>query len=126
MNFLDLFLKYAALLALVGAAVSFGFGFLKWIDQRKREQEQKEHDSFHRMVVLAAGRTEDGKTISMNQQIAAIYQLALYKRYAFASVPVLELMKEEFNLRAINDSDPRSPHMCKALNQAIESLSVKE
>jgi hypothetical protein len=123
MELLDLLLKYAAQLTLIGAAISFAVGLWRWLDQRNREQEAREHESFHRMVVLASGRSEDGKVISMNQQVAAIYQLKLYKRYAFASLPVLELMRDEFNQRVISDTDARSSHMYKALDDVIKSLS---
>ena len=114
----DLF-KYISLITLCGAAISFVVGFVKWIDQRNREQEQKQYAAFHRMVCIASGVDEAGKTIKMVQQIAAIYQLQAYRQYSFAAIPVLELMQFEL----IKAKDERSSHMEKALRETIEVLS---
>ncbi len=73
------------------------------------------------MICLASGIDESGKTIKMVQQIAAIYQLQSYKRFAFASLPVLELLKFEFK----KAHDDRDAFMERALQQTIEALSRK-
>lgn len=116
---MDSILKYASLIALAGAAISFMIGLVKWIDQRSREQEQKQHEIFFKMICLASGKNEAGLVISMNQQIAAIYQLQNYKRYVFAAVPILDLMKFEFSEGNV---DPRAKFMLDALNSSISLL----
>ena len=118
---MDEVLRYVSLLTLVGTAISFVIGLFQWIDQRNREQKQKEYEAFHRMVCLASGVGESGESIRMVQQIAAIYQLRAYKQYAFASVPVLELMQFEWG--QIHDKDVRSDHMEKAVSETISALS---
>ena len=47
---MDELLKYISLIAMAGAGISFLVGLLKWLDQRKREQEDKHYESFHRMI----------------------------------------------------------------------------
>jgi hypothetical protein len=49
-------LKYLSQIALSGAAFSFVIGLIKWIDQRKRDQEEKQYQSFHKMVVSPLAR----------------------------------------------------------------------
>ncbi len=115
---LDELLKYVSLITLCGAAISFVIGLIKWIDQRNREQQQKHYEAFHQMVLLASGIDGNRQTIKMVQQIAAIYLLQSYKDFAFASVPVLELMLFEYG----NQSDPRSEHMIKAIKSTIHAL----
>ncbi|HEX9390319.1 MAG TPA: hypothetical protein VF928_03290 [Usitatibacteraceae bacterium] len=115
-------LEYISLITLCGAAISFVVGLIKWIDQRNREQEQKQYEAFHKMVCLAAGVDESGKTIKMVQQVAAIYQLQLYKRYAFASVPVLKLLQFELNAAP----DERSTHLELALSESLTTLSQQK
>jgi hypothetical protein len=112
-------LKYLSLITLAGTAISFAVGLIKWIDQRNREQEQKQYEAFHKMVCIASGTDESGRTVKMVQQIAAIYQLQAYKQYAFASVPVLELMKFEYSK---SNQDERAEHMFNALNETLQSL----
>jgi hypothetical protein len=99
---MDEALKYLSLITACGAGISFVIGLFKWIDQRNREQEQKTYEAFHRMVC-----------------IAAIYQLQAYKQYAFASIPVLQLMQFDYG----SQKDPRSSHMEIALRKTIEVLS---
>ena len=110
--------KYASLITLCGAAISFMIGLIKYIDQRNREQEQRHYDAFHKMVLIASGIDENGKTIKMVQQIAAIYQLQAFTKFSFASIPVLELMKFEY----AEQVDPRGNHMITALDSSINEL----
>jgi hypothetical protein len=111
-------LKYLTEITVSGAAFSFIIGLLKWLDERSRDREERQYQWFHRMVCLASGADESGRTIKMPQQLAAIYQLQRYKQYAFASVPVLEHL-----LREIKDErDPRVDDLSKAINETIEKL----
>jgi len=112
-------LKYLSQIAVSGAAFSFVIGLIKWIDQRNRDQEEKQYQSFHKMVCLASGTDESGRTIKMAQQVAAIYQLQRYKQYAFASIPVLQLLLYEF----CEAPDNRSEHLKKAMNETLAKLS---
>ncbi len=116
-------LKYISLITVCGTGISFVIGLFKWIDQRNREQEQKLYEAFHKMVCLASGVDDSGRTIKMVQQIAAIYQLQRYKQYAFASVPVLKLMQFEFEQQ--KGKEPRASHMDQALQATIEELQKR-
>ncbi|WP_409421299.1 hypothetical protein ABHF91_16375 [Pseudaeromonas sp. ZJS20] len=112
-------LKYISLITLCGTAISFAVGLIKWIDQRNREQEQKQFEAFHKMVCIASGVNESGQTVKMVQQIAAIYQLQAYKQYAFAAVPVLELLLFEYD----SAKDSRTQHLDKAIKETLYVLS---
>ena len=115
-------LRYISLLTLVGTAISFVIGLFQWIDQRNREQEQKQYEAFHKMVGLASGIGDRGETIKMLQQIAAIYQLQAYKKYAFASIPVLKAL--QFEIESSDVQSIRDTSLKKALNETIEVLSI--
>ncbi len=111
-------LKYVSQIALSGADFSFVIGLFKWIDQRNRDQEEKQYQSFHKMVCLASGTDESGRAIKMVQQVAAIYQLQRYKQYAFASIPVLELLLYETG----EARDSRLVHLKKAMDETLAKL----
>ncbi|MCF6347554.1 MAG: hypothetical protein L3J20_04540 [Flavobacteriaceae bacterium] len=115
-------LKY---LAIIGATISFIIGLFKWIDQRNREIESRLYKTFHQTICRASGKDENGKGISMLQQIGSIYQLQKFKQYAFASIPVLELMKFEFKELQINKNDHRYPYLMKAIEETITQLKNK-
>ena len=117
---MELALKYISLITACGTGIAFVIGLFKWIDQRARDQEQRVYEAFHKMVCLASGADESGRTIKMAQQIAAIYQLQRYKQYAFASVPILKLMQLEF--AHCKDIEPRTQHLERALQTTIDVL----
>ncbi|MDR7307755.1 hypothetical protein [Rhodoferax saidenbachensis] len=120
---MDEALKYLPLVTVcvtvIGASATFLVGLLKWIAQRKTEQEQRQYEAFHRMVCIASGVDETGRVIKMAQQVAAIYQLQAYKQYAFAAIPVLQQLR--FELGA--PTDPRADYIETALNNTIKALS---
>lgn len=113
-------LEYISLITLSGAAISFVVGLVKWIDQRNREQEQKHYEAFHKMVGIASGVDETGKAVKAIQQVAAIYQLQHYKKYAFAAIPILKQLEFEF---ARAGDDPRNVYMKEAIRNTIDALS---
>lgn len=120
---MDEALKYLPLVTVcvtvIGASTTFLIGLLKWIAQRKTEQEQRQYEAFHRMVCIASGVDETGRTIKMAQQVAAIYQLQAYKQYAFAAIPVLHQLRSELGA----PTDPRTGYIETALSKTIEVLS---
>jgi hypothetical protein len=120
---MELILKYLSIITVCGTGISFVIGLLKWIDQRNREQEQKTYDAFHKMVCLAAGVDDSGRTIKMVQQVAAIYQLQRYKQYAFASIPVLKLLQFEFEQH--KTKEPRDNHLNQAIQVTIEEIQKR-
>ena len=115
---MDELIKYLSLITLCGTGISFIIGLLKWIDQRNREQEQKHFEAFHKMICIASGVDESGKTVKMVQQVAAIYQLRASTKYAYASIPVLQLMEVE----QYNRQDPRIEHLSMAITKTIDHL----
>ncbi|MEH8165500.1 hypothetical protein [Aeromonas allosaccharophila] len=117
---MEIVLKYISLITACGTGIAFVIGLFKWIDQRARDQEQRVYEAFHKMVCLASGADESGRTVKMVQQIAAIYQLQRYKQYAFASIPILKLMQFEFS--HCKDNEPRSKHLEQALKTTIYVL----
>jgi hypothetical protein len=114
-------LKSVSQIAVSGAALSFVIGLIKWIDQRNRDQEEREYQSFHKMVSLASGTDDSGRTIKMAQQVAAIYQLQRFKKYKFASVPVLELLLAELN--ESKNLPPGSDRLKVAMQTTVAKLS---
>jgi hypothetical protein len=95
------------------------FGFFQWLDQRNKDGEERQYQSFHKMVCLASGTDESGRIIKMPQQLAAIYQLQRYKQYSFASIPVLELLLHDIS----QESDPKLEHLKKAMSNTLAKLS---
>lgn len=115
---LETILKYGSLIAMAGAAISFLVGWIKYVDQRRREQSAKEFEAFHIMVSRAAGEREGGGAVPLTQQLAAIYQLQKYKEYSYASIPVLSFIRES----VANQADPRVKWLLSAIDETVKEL----
>ena len=110
---LDTILKYLSLITVAGAAISFVIGFVKYLDQRAREDRTKRYELFHGLMrhISAYGATKD-EGIPLTQQLAAIYELRHFKEYAYAAIPILEHLKDVYSgrsapsvlLKAIDDT----------------------
>jgi len=124
---MDEIVKYASIITLAGAAISFLIGLIKWIDQRNRQIESKNYEEFHKMVRVASAGNEGPGTVVM--QIAAIYQLMMYKKFSFAALPVLEAMKVIYTLDAEHNNkntvDPRNKLLLKSIEDTISELNRK-
>ncbi|MDI1238208.1 MAG: hypothetical protein PSV26_12055 [Polaromonas sp.] len=94
---IDSILKYLSLITLAGAAVSFAFGFIKYMDQRNREERTKRFELFHGLMRRVSARGDAaGEGLPLTQQLAAIYELQQFNEYAYASIPILEHLRTSF------------------------------
>jgi len=77
---LDSILKYISVITVAGAAISFGIGFWKYLDQRKREERTKRFELFHDLMGRVSAEAENSvHKLPLTQQIAAIYELQHFK-----------------------------------------------
>lgn len=77
-------------ITLAGGGIAFLVGLFKWIDVRKREEETKRFEQFHRIFEWVAGRTAEGKDLVNTQQAIAVYELGNFPEYSSLSIPILE------------------------------------
>ena len=116
---LDSVLKYLSLITVAGAAISFAVGFWKYLDQRKREERTKRFELFHDLMGRVSANAGDAnQKLALTQQIAAIYELQHFKEYAYASVPILEHLREVFG----DPIDPRSSPLIVAIDDTLKTL----
>jgi hypothetical protein len=110
---IDSILKYLSVITVAGAAISFVFGFLKYLDQRKREERTKRYELFHDLMRrVSAQGDKPGDGLPLTQQLAAVYELRQFTEYSYASIPILEHIRSHFAqanaavplLKAIDDT----------------------
>jgi hypothetical protein len=96
----DSILKYLSVITVAGAAISFVVGLVKYLDQRNREVRTKRFELFHDLMrrISAFGERE-GEGVPLTQQVAAVYELQHFTEYAYASVPILEHLREFYAQR---------------------------
>lgn len=114
---IDEILKYLSLITVAGAGISFIVGLIKYIDQRNRMERTKRFELFHGLMRSVAARGESAsEKLPLTQQAAAIYELQHFKDYAYASIPILEDLKKEFEKK----NAPELLH--KAISDTINAL----
>lgn len=98
---MDAILKYLSLISVAGAAIAFAAGFWKYLDQRAREERTKRFELYHGLMrrVSAFGESES-ETLTLTEQCAAIYELRHFRDYAYASVPILQHLRETYQSRS--------------------------
>ena len=94
---IDSILKYLSVITVAGAAISFIVGFIKYLDQRNREERTKRYELFHDLMRRVSAQGEKpGDGLPLTQQLAAVYELQHFKEYAYAAVPILEHVQTHF------------------------------
>ena len=94
---IDSILKYLSVITVAGAAISFIVGFIKYLDQRNREERTKRYELFHDLMRrISAQGEKPGDGLPLTQQLAAIYELQHFKEYSYAATPILEHIQTHF------------------------------
>jgi hypothetical protein len=115
----DKILQYISIITVAGAGISFVVGFIKYIDQRNREEHTKRFELYHDLMrrVAAKGEGTD-RGLPMTQQVAAVYELQHFKEYAYASVPIRQHVRTEF-------TDKNAPPLLlNAIDETIRALQA--
>lgn len=112
-------LKYVSLISVAGAGISFVIGLWKYLDQRAREERTKRFELYHDLMrrVSAFGEGEN-VGLPLTQQLAAIYELQHFQDYKFASVPILEHLREFYAKKA----PPAPAALFAALDATLQVL----
>ncbi len=76
-----------SVIAIVGGGV---FSFAKWLDVRRRELRQQRWTQYQQTIGLAWGSGPNDQGVPTALQIAAVYQLAEFKEFAFMTALSLE------------------------------------
>lgn len=91
-------LKYISIL---GAIVAFVFSVIRYIDVRRREEQTRRFEQFHKIFEWVAGRTATGHELVDTQQALAVYELSEFPEYRHIIIPILEY----YLAQTKNDSD---------------------
>lgn len=124
----DILKNIPQIVVIAGGFIGSLVGFFQWLDQRNRELEERQSQSFHKMACLASGADESGKTVQLAQQLAAIYQLQRYKKYSFASIPTLQyvlhdLSKGHDSQQLSESQNLKLGYVTRAINETLAKLS---
>lgn len=97
------------------------FGIYKYFDTRKREQDLKEFENYHKLIKELVEPNEKG-TIFLDRQIAIVYELRNFPRYYALSKRIIEWLKEFWG-KEKSDKNKRILH---EMDLTIKFLNQKQ
>jgi len=108
------------LIAVFGGLFSFVWSVYQYVDSRKREQNLKEFDQYHKLIKTLVQPEDKGGTMFVDRQTAIIYELRHFKRYFPFSLRTLEslLLKWE-------KVENQFPRLLEETKLTIEYLNKK-
>lgn len=107
------------ILSLVVSFLTFGWTIYKYNDTKKREQDLKEFDNYHKLIKELV-QPDDSKSMYVDRQTAIIYELRHFKRYYDFSYRTLIGLREKWG--KVPDQYPR---LIEELNLSIDFLKDK-
>jgi len=69
------------LIGLIVVSLAGLFGFVKWIDTRRRELREKRYKTYMDLIGVISGKRADSTIPNITEQIAATWFLLEYKEY---------------------------------------------
>ena len=83
-------INVTVLIAVIGGITTFGWSIFQYLDTKKREQNIKEFEHFHRLLKELVQPEDDEGTMYVDRQTAIIYELRHFKRYYPYSLRTLQ------------------------------------
>lgn len=71
----------AAALSAVGAAIAFVWSIVQFVLVRKRDQEHREFEIYHRLIKELVAPDPESKVAWIDRQTAVLFELRRFKRY---------------------------------------------
>jgi hypothetical protein len=94
------------------------FGFVKWIDTRRRELKEKRYKTYMDLIGVISGKRADSTTPNITEQIAATWFLSEYNEY-------YDMTKRIFSDSDLEDmaNEPWVKHVLPHIHKLIEKIS---
>ena len=114
---MDDLLKYISLISVAGAGISFVVGLWKYLDHRDREDRTKRFELYHDLMRRVSAHGEGGGPgLPLSQQVAAVYELQHFAEYGYASIPILEHLKDFYEKKGV------PPVLLTAIDATLQAL----
>lgn len=119
------------LLGALGTAITFVWSVLQFVLVRKREQETREFDNFHRIVKELVSPDPETKSTWLDRQVAAIFELRHFPRYYEVSQRILSELRKDWEnektgwQRLITEIDLTLEYISTRSKQERKKLLVK-
>jgi len=107
------------LIGIIGGIFSFCWTVFQYLDSKKREQERKDFEAYHKLIKDLVQPENEG-TLYIDRQCAILFELRNFKRYYPLSLRMLKGLSEKWS-----KSDEQFPRLTEELNMTIQFLEKK-
>jgi hypothetical protein len=87
----------AAALGVLGAAITFVWSAIQFILVRRKEQQAREFQAFHRLIKELVSPDDTNKFIWIDRQMAVVFELRHFNRYYDVTVRILSGLREKWS-----------------------------
>lgn len=113
-------INVTVLIGVIGGIITFGWSIIQYLDTRKREQNIKEFEHFHKLLKELVQPEDDKGTMFVDRQTAIIFELRHFKRYYSYSLRTLKGLQKKWE-RVPN----QFPRLLEETQLTIEFLERK-
>lgn len=105
----------AAALGSAGAAVTFIWSVIQFILVRKRDEEHREFEIYHRLIKELVSPDPESKVAWVDRQTAVLFELRRFRRYHEHILRTLLGLREKWS----NDPEFRFPRLLEELDLTV-------
>ena len=114
-------INVTVLIGVIGGIVTFGWSIFQYLDTKRREQNIKEFEHFHKLLKELVQPEDDEGTMFVDRQTAIIYELRHFKRYYPYSLRTLKGLQKKWE-----QVPNQFPRLLEETQLTIEFLEGKQ
>lgn len=108
----------AAAIGIVGAAIAFVWSVVQFILVRKRDEQHREFEIYHRLIKELVSPDPDSKVVWIDRQTAVLFELGRFRRYHEHTLRTLLGLKGKW----ASDSDFKFPRLLEELDLTVDYI----
>ena len=122
MDIIGILTSNAAVLSILGAAVTFGWSIIQFILTRRKDQQAREFETYHRLIRELVAPDPDTKELWLDRQIAIVFELRHFPRYYEVTMRILGGLQEKWQ------SDPESkwPRLINEVDLTVTYIQKRD
>ncbi len=118
MDILSWLTSHAIALSIIGAAIPFGWSVTQFILVRRKEQQAREFEVFHKLIKELVSPDADTKATWIDRQMAVVFELRHFPRYYEVAVRILSGLREKWGA----DPEFKWPRLIEELDLTLEYM----
>jgi hypothetical protein len=112
----------AAALSIAGAAIAFLWSVVQFVLVRKRDQEHREFEIYHKLIKELVVPDSDTKVMWIDRQTAIIFELRQFRRYHELTLRTLKGLREKWT----GDSEVRYPRLVEEIDLTVANIEHRK